>query len=217
MAQDHEWAVVCCCCCHHHWQQQQHFHVYVVSSSLNNVLSWQFYLISALNLFVSHASSCGPHMASESWHLGKTAHLWACRQAEKPKKAESFLSFCWCQLVILFLLPCPNSVGLSVPTFSSLSGSVNNHSSSILISSNDSAMDVETISIKNLLCWDWGLCKWYLLHFRKLMMHLCTKCLTKFQPCHRPPSELTNPKFCQVCHSHTWLTNYLKLYSIPQA
>ena len=95
MAQDHEWAFVCCCCCHHHWQQQQHIHVYIVSISLNNVLSWQFYLISALNLFVSHASSCGPHMASESWHLGKMAQLWACWQLEKPKKAASFLSFCW--------------------------------------------------------------------------------------------------------------------------
>ena len=24
------------------------------------------------------------------------SNLWACQQAEKPKKAESFLSFCWC-------------------------------------------------------------------------------------------------------------------------
>ena len=99
MAQDRERAFVCCYCCHHHWQRQWHFHVYVMSSSLNNVLSWQFYLISALNLFVSHASSCGPHMASESWHLGKMAHLWACQQSEKPKKAASFLSFCWCSLI----------------------------------------------------------------------------------------------------------------------
>jgi len=91
MAQDHELAFVCCCCCHCHWQQQQHFCVYVVSSGLNKVLGWQFYLINTFNLFVSHAPSCGPYMASESWDLGKMAHLWACWRLGKPKKAESFL------------------------------------------------------------------------------------------------------------------------------
>jgi hypothetical protein len=36
----------------------------VVSSGLNEILGWQFYLISALNLFVSHVLSCGSH-----WHV----------------------------------------------------------------------------------------------------------------------------------------------------
>jgi hypothetical protein len=37
-----------------------------VSSGLNKILGWQFYLMSASNLFVSHAPSCSTHIASES-------------------------------------------------------------------------------------------------------------------------------------------------------
>jgi hypothetical protein len=92
MARDREQVSVCCCC-----QQQQHFCIYVVSSGLNKILGWQFYLISALSLFVSHALNYGSHMPSESWDLGKMAHLWTCQQLEKPKKAERFLKFCWCK------------------------------------------------------------------------------------------------------------------------
>ena len=97
MAQDGEQASVCCCYFHH---DNDIFCINVVCSSINKILDWQFYLISALSLSSeSHALSCGSRMASESWDLGKMAHLWDCQQPETPKKAERFLKCCWCQVV----------------------------------------------------------------------------------------------------------------------
>jgi hypothetical protein len=38
--------------------------------------------------------------------------------------------------------------------------------------------------------------------------------LTKIWACHSPWAQVTKWKFRQACHSHTWVTNWSKLYSI---
>jgi len=90
MAQDRERAFVCCCCCHRHWQRQRHFRVYVVSSGLNKILSWQFYLISAFNLFCKSCSKLRSSYGFIILRFGKNGTLVSLSASGKAQKGNKF-------------------------------------------------------------------------------------------------------------------------------